>query len=333
MRNISQRALSEIELAVPPLIEQQQIVELLEGQLVRVEVGLKYCHEVAINLIELNRSIMLGLRDKALSQGGELVRLGDIASTTLGKMLDSKRNEGIPTPYLRNVNVRWGKFDLSNIETVPMSEDQRRHFALESGDLLVCEGGEPGRCAIWPGSASLIAYQKALHRIRPSGKVKPQWLEVMIQEAARNGRMTGLLTGTTIKHLPQEKLRSLLIPLPSVDVQDRLVEEFESMRQLMIRLESSMCEAVLRAKSLRGMLLSEGVGGRLTPRLAHAEPVSGLLEQIRKQRTAHEAVRRLGGRQGQELMSKASRTEASSGTILAPISTSAPKTSIQETLL
>lgn len=76
-------------------------------------------------------------------------KLDEIADFHLGKMLDQKKNRGEPLPYLANVNVRWGEFELSDLRLMRFEASELERFSLEYGDIVMCEGGEPGRCAIW----------------------------------------------------------------------------------------------------------------------------------------------------------------------------------------
>ena len=81
-------------------------------------------------------------------EGWEWVSLSEIAHSCLGKMLDKAKNQGTLQPYLRNVNVRWGTFELEDLLQMPFVEEEDERFSVVQGDLVVCEGGEPGRCAI-----------------------------------------------------------------------------------------------------------------------------------------------------------------------------------------
>lgn len=90
-----------------------------------------------------------------LPEGWEWARLGSIAETNLGKMLDAKKNKGVPRPYLRNINVRWGSFDLSDLLEMRIQDEEVERYSVRKGDLIICEGGEPGRCAIWKDEESI----------------------------------------------------------------------------------------------------------------------------------------------------------------------------------
>jgi type I restriction enzyme S subunit len=79
-------------------------------------------------------------------------------------MLDKAKNKGESTLYLRNVNVRWFGFDLNSIFEIKASAIEKQKFEIRNGDLLICEGGEPGRAAVWQGGKTEIIFQKAIHR-------------------------------------------------------------------------------------------------------------------------------------------------------------------------
>lgn len=157
-----------------------------------------------------------------------IVALGEVADTALGKMLDRGKSRGLPqVKYLRNINVQWDKIDTSDLLTMEMADEDRERFAIKKGDLLVCEGGEVGRCAIWPGGTEYIAYQKALHRVRPHPLLDAKYLRYLLEHHSRSGMLAKLSTGSTIAHLPQQKLRKVPVPLPGVDEQRRIVEILE----------------------------------------------------------------------------------------------------------
>ena len=84
-----------------------------------------------------------------------VARLADVADFRLGKMLDAEKNRGYPRPYLANVNVRWGRFDLDDLREMRFEEHEIEKHGLRHGDIVMCEGGEPGRCALWKGSSGI----------------------------------------------------------------------------------------------------------------------------------------------------------------------------------
>ena len=104
---------------------------------------------------------------------------GWVTDSRLGKMLDRAKNQGAPLSYLRNTNVQWFRFDLDDIAEMRMDEREAEEYRLHPGDLLICEGGEPGRVAIVDESVRHLVFQKALHRSRPLGGVAPMFLAVL----------------------------------------------------------------------------------------------------------------------------------------------------------
>lgn len=159
------------------------------------------------------------------------VRLPSIASMCLGKMLDKQKNTGVPCPYLRNVNVRWGSFDLSDLLEMKFEDPTDKRFLVEQGDLVMCEGGEPGRCAVW-ATEEPIHFQKALHRIRFYGKIDVALFQLWFTLYSFTGMLNRLYTGTTIMHLTGQALEKLCVPLPPLAEQKRIVAKLNEMLPL-----------------------------------------------------------------------------------------------------
>jgi type I restriction enzyme S subunit len=163
-----------------------------------------------------------------LPRGWAIAPLGDIAETRLGKMLSAKARTGNGArPYLRNKNVQWARIDVDDLLTMDFTDDEFAKFRLCEGDLLVCEGGEVGRAAIWKAPLVECAYQKALHRVRPREGVVPEYVLYLLMHYASARAFDQHITGSTIAHLPQEDLRRLPVPLPPLAEQRRIVAAIE----------------------------------------------------------------------------------------------------------
>ena len=151
-------------------------------------------------------------------------KVGDVAECLLGKMLDQKKNHGQPHNYIGNVAVRWGAFDVDPSQTMLFENEELERYSIQKGDIVMCEGGEPGRCAIWK-SDDIICYQKALHRIRGNMSIVNQaFLYYSFVNNVRSGLIEPLLTGSTIKHLPREALLKMEVRLPSLATQNRIAD-------------------------------------------------------------------------------------------------------------
>ena len=148
--------------------------------------------------------------------------LAEVADFCLGKMLDENKNRGQLLPYLANINVRWGNFDIDDLRQMRFEEKELDRFGLKPDDIVMCEGGEPGRCAIWQDQLPGMMFQKALHRIRPHDCIDSRFLFYLFLKMGRNDEFLGLFTGSTIKHLPKEKLAKVVVAFPKIDVQKRI---------------------------------------------------------------------------------------------------------------
>jgi len=197
-----------------------------------------------------------------LSTGGDdwtETTLGEVADTRLGKMLSATTDDGSGTlyPYLRNTNVRWGDIDLSDLKEMRFSGQDCEAFALLAGDLLICEGGEPGRAALLKHDLPGIYFQKAIHRVRCRPGLDAEFLSCWIYHLSKSEIFQNFLTSTTIQHLTGEKLRQLPIVLPPLAEQKRIVTIVSSMDELI----QSADRAVTDAKNLRSGLLSDLLSG------------------------------------------------------------------------
>lgn len=150
--------------------------------------------------------------------------LSEVADFCLGKMLDERKNKGDFLPYLANINVRWGEFDLDNLREMRFEHDEMDRYGLKDGDIVMCEGGEPGRCAIWKDSVPGMMIQKALHRIRSHDCLDYRFLFYSFLHMGKTGRFAPLFTGATIKHLPREKLSKVVIAFPQLEFQRRIAD-------------------------------------------------------------------------------------------------------------
>ena len=162
----------------------------------------------------------------------EKVKLGDVSESCLGKMLDQRKNKGTYKPYLANINVRWGSFDLENLQKMKFEEHENKRYGIKYGDLIICEGGEPGRCAIWKEEIPNMKIQKALHRVRLKDEMDYRYVYYWFLLAGKTGALKQYYTGATIMHMPGEKLKEVTIDKPPLVVQKRIRSHLEAFDNL-----------------------------------------------------------------------------------------------------
>ena len=146
---------------------------------------------------------------------------------TLGKMLDAKRVTGESSgKYLRNVDVQWGTVNVHGLPEMDFLRSERNRYMLRRGDLLVCEGGEVGRTAIWGGELDECFYQKAIHRVRPwTDSENPRFFYFLMYALAKRGVFTAGGNSNTIDHLTAVQLRHYRVPVPATSEQ-RAIADF-----------------------------------------------------------------------------------------------------------
>ncbi|WP_090142816.1 restriction endonuclease subunit S [Limnohabitans sp. DM1] len=175
-----------------------------------------------------------------LPLGWEWVRLGEVADNRLGKMLDKAKNTGKRYPYLRNTNVQWRYIDLDDIKEISLEESELDEFLLVPGDLLICEGGYPGRCAIWDHPERKMYFQKALHRVRPRAGIAVELIAISLEVDSKSGELDSYFTGATIKHFVGQALDRYVFPLPPLDEQIRILSRVNELRKICTVLRQRM---------------------------------------------------------------------------------------------
>jgi len=139
-------------------------------------------------------------------------------------MLSDKAKTGDHSkPYLGNSNVHWGRFNLTALSEMDFLPHERKKFALKDGDILVCEGGEVGRTAIWQSDLAECYYQKALHRLRPlSNSADRLFFRYFMEDACRKNLFLAYTGTSSIPHLTRETLVQLKMPLPPPPEQQKI---------------------------------------------------------------------------------------------------------------
>lgn len=173
-----------------------------------------------------------------IPEGWKWVHLNYISTSGLGKTLDKAKNTGVPCPYLCSINVYWTGIDTEKVKEALFTDDDREKYRLRKGDLLICEGGDVGRSAIWESDDEMY-YQNALHRVRFYGDTNPYFYRYLLECYKGLGIINEYSKGVTIKHLVQNSLYAMWLPLPPLAEQKRIVAKIEELLPYIDRYEKA----------------------------------------------------------------------------------------------
>ena len=222
-----------------------------------------------------------------IPESWEWVTLKMIAVTELGKTLDKAKNQGDYKPYLCSINVYWSGIDLTTVKEARFEESELPKYELKKGDLLICEGGDVGRSAIWENEQEMY-YQNALHRVRFYGGINPYYFRLLMECYKGNKILDEQSKGMTIKHLVQSALNAIYFPLPPIQEQRRIVDKFQSLIPMLEQYNASEIKLSNLNTGfpdlLKKSILQEAVQGKLVPQDPADEPASVLLERIRAEK-------------------------------------------------
>lgn len=297
-------AFMDMPIILPPPEEQAAIVRFLADADRRIG-GFIAAKQRLVGLLEeakaaiVHRAVTKGLNPAVPTKASGVPWLGDIPAhwvtaplgrryeQCLGKMLDSAKIRGSSLiPYLRNRDVQWDRINISDLPEMDIPEAQLERYTVRPNDLLVCEGGEVGRAAIWREDELVIGFQKALHRLRPwDDKADlPDYLLLLLKTAVAN---SVFIDGhqSTIAHLTGDKLRAHRFAFPSYSEQADIVRHVASETATLDQAIATARAEIDLLREYRTRLISDVVTGKRDVRAAAAAlpditddtPLPGLL--------------------------------------------------------
>jgi len=189
-----------------------------------------------------------------LPDGWEWVRFGSIAQHNSGKTLDRGRNTGQLRDYITTSNLYWGRFDLGNIRQMPIADDELEKCTARKGDLLICEGGEAGRAAVWPYDKD-ICFQNHIHRARFYGEIDPYFVYRFFEKLNATGEIEQHRKGVGISNMSSKALASIIVPLPPLAEQHRIVAKVDELMALCDLMEQQQTHSIEAHQTLVDTLL------------------------------------------------------------------------------
>ncbi|HBJ66933.1 restriction endonuclease subunit S [Alcaligenes phenolicus] len=188
-------------------------------------------------------------------------RFGELATHNSGKTLDSVRNSGHPRDYITTSNLYWGRFDLGNVKQMLIRDEELEKCTARKGDLLICEGGEAGRAAVW-NSDYEVCFQNHVHRARFFGGINPFFAYRFFEKLNMTGEINAHRKGIGISNMSSKALAMIPFPLPPLEEQSRIVAKVDELMALCDKLEAQQqarrkLQNALRQSTLQAVASSQ----------------------------------------------------------------------------
>jgi len=284
-KSITYEQFGGIPLVLPSIEEQKQIAAFLDHETAKIDTLIEKQQQL-IKLLKEKRQAVIShavtkglnpdapMKDSGIEWLGKMPEKWSIAKLSyryevlLGKMLDDKKITGNHLgTYLRNTDIQWDRINTEDLPKMDFCPEEHDRYSVKKGDLIVCEGGEIGRCAIWKRDTSCF-YQKALHRLRPLNPANDytRFMFYVLFDAVHQERFISGAGKATIAHLPAEAFRQYRFAFPSNEEQKVIADYLDQKKNEYDRLESKAEQQILLLQERRTALISAAVTGKIDVR-------------------------------------------------------------------
>ena len=275
--------MKKIFVPLPPIEIQLRIANFLDAECTRIDAIIEQTRATVEEYKKLKQAIITqavtkGIRPNRPMKDSGIEWIGEIPddweihklcwdySAELGKMLDAKRVTGEHLhPYIKNADVQWWRINALGLDEMDFSDDEYDRYTVKRGDLIICEGGEIGKCAVVPDDfPEGIYYQKALHRVRPRNRKisNAYYLSYVIFCMAKQDAFGTTHEKATIQHLPGDALSQLRIPNPPYNEQCQIVSYISNEMARIDGLIQKKEKLLTEIDSYRKSLIYEYVTGK-----------------------------------------------------------------------
>ena len=211
-------------------------------------------------------------------EGWAWCRLGELFYHTTGKALKKSNNKGSLRKYITTSNLYWNKFDFTEVREMYFTDDELDKCTIKKGDLVLCNGGDVGRAAIWNFDED-ICYQNHVSRLRPkiigiNNKLYLYLLMFYKEQGMLNGK------GVGITSLSANDLLSGLFPLPPINEQDQIVIKIENIFSQIDYIDDNKSDLQTAINKTKSKILDLAIHGKLVPQDPNDEPAEELLKRI-----------------------------------------------------
>ena len=212
-------------------------------------------------------------------------RIGELFQHNTGKALNGSNKEGTVLPYITTSNLYWNRFELDNLKEMPFTDAEIEKCTATKGDLLVCEGGDYGRAAIWNYDFD-IRNQNHVHKLRAYEELCTEYFYYLFNFLKSTGQIKG--KGIAIQGLSSGALHNLVVPLPPLNEQYRIVEKIHEIIPVWEQYATASTKLntlnISFPEMMKKSILQEAVQGKLVPQDPNDEPASLLLKKIAEEK-------------------------------------------------
>ena len=206
------------------------------------------------------------------------VHLGELFQHNTGKALNASDTQGQILEYITTSNLYWDRFELDDLKTMPFTESEIDKCTIKKGDLLVCEGGDIGRSAIWPFDYDM-RIQNHIHRLRRYTKdIYTKFYFYLLWLYKQTGRINGI--GIGLQGFSSKRVHSLIVPLAPYNESVRIVEIIDRAFSILDTIDDLQAQYADNQAVLMGKLIDAGIQGKLTEQLPEDGTAEDLYQQI-----------------------------------------------------
>ncbi len=211
------------------------------------------------------------------------VYFGEIFSHNTGKALNASDKEGKLLEYITTSNMYWDHFELENLKEMYFKEDEIEKCTIRKGDLLICEGGDIGRSAIWNFPYEM-RIQNHIHNLRPNLKtVSPVFYYYVMRLYKAINMING--QGIGLQGFSSKRVHPLIVPLPPASEQERIVERIEAIFEVLDKIDELQEQYTSNQDALKSKLIDAAIQGKLTEQLPEDGTSEELLQKIREEKS------------------------------------------------
>lgn len=279
--NLNEFKVKNMPLFLPSLPQQQAITDFLDRETTKIDEVVEKKQKLVELLKEkrqaiISQAVTKGLDPKAKMKPSGIDWLGDIperwevkkikhiAKIVLGKMLQNEDWGGDELkPYLRAQNILWEKVDTTDFKEMWLSDYEQKQYRVQIGDLLVSEGGEVGRTAVWDNEISECYIQNSVHKVTVNNRMNNFYLLYLLEIYGKNGYLDSIVNRVSIGHLTREKLKEIEILVPSKDEQKGIADYVARRASEIDELIRMIKLQIQKLREFRQALISNVVTGKI----------------------------------------------------------------------